>query len=137
MSNPVALVVGAGPGVGSALARRYGAAGYDVGLVRRDARALEELGRSLQEEGITAGWCPADVADPASLTAAIERLAGAEVIRPLTARTRNQIWGTGDLLDELHDLGVRIGARSAELLAAPGGAGERSTALQAAAIREG
>lgn len=56
---------------------------------------------------------------------AIERLAGADVIRPLTTRTRNQIWGTGDLLDELHDLGVRIGARSAELLAAPGsGSGE-------------
>lgn len=68
---------------------------------------------------------------------AIERLAGAEVIRPLTTRTRNQIWGTGDLLDELHDLGVRIGARSAELLAAPGGAaggGGRSTVLQAAAL---
>ena len=66
---------------------------------------------------------------------AIERLAGAEVIRPLTARTRNQIWGTGDLLDELHDLGVRIGARSAELLATPGGAAdERSTVLQAAAV---
>jgi Fic family protein len=47
---------------------------------------------------------------------AIERLADAEVIRTLTARTRNQIWGTSDLLDELHDLGVRIGARSGELL---------------------
>lgn len=47
---------------------------------------------------------------------AIERLAAAEVIRPLTARTRNQIWGTGDVLDELHDLGVRIAARSGELL---------------------
>lgn len=66
---------------------------------------------------------------------AIERLATAEVIRPLTDRTRNQIWGTGDLLDELHDLGVRIGARSAELLAAPAGVTElRSTVLQAAAL---
>jgi Fic family protein len=66
---------------------------------------------------------------------AIERLAGVEVIRPLTARTRNQIWGTGDLLDELHDLGVRIGARSAELSAAPvTAAGGRSTVLQAAAL---
>ncbi|MGK2876711.1 MAG: hypothetical protein ACSLEW_13920, partial [Nocardioides sp.] len=56
---------------------------------------------------------------------AIERLASAEVIRPLTDRTRNQIWGTADLLDELHDLGVRIGARSAELSTAPAGATER------------
>lgn len=66
---------------------------------------------------------------------AIERLAGAEVIRPLTARTRNQIWGTGDLLDELHDLGVRIGARAGELSAPPGAvAAGRSTVLQAAAL---
>ena len=67
---------------------------------------------------------------------AIERLAGAEVIRPLTTRTRNQIWGTGDLLDELHDLGVRIGARAGELSAPPGAAAAgRSTVLQAAALR--
>jgi hypothetical protein len=75
---------------------------------------------------------------------AIERLAGAEVIRPLTTRTRNQIWGTGDLLDELHDPGVRIGARSAELLAATrrrrrsalddaAGSGNRREAVNAAA----
>ncbi|WP_238997774.1 Fic family protein [Nocardioides limicola] len=43
---------------------------------------------------------------------AIDRLAGAGVIRPLTTRTRNQIWGTSDLLDELEDLGERIAARS-------------------------
>lgn len=54
---------------------------------------------------------------------AVERLATANVIRPLTTRTRSQIWGTGDLLDELHDLGVRIGARSSELLASPSGRG--------------
>jgi NAD(P)-dependent dehydrogenase (short-subunit alcohol dehydrogenase family) len=76
VSNPVVLVIGAGPGVGAALARRYGAAGYDVGLVRRNPAALEELGRSLQADGVTAGWTTADVGDPASLTAAVERLAG-------------------------------------------------------------
>ncbi|MDR7254932.1 Fic family protein [Nocardioides sp. BE266] len=70
----------------------------------------------------------------ASTYRAIERLADTEVIRPLTDRTRNQIWGTGDLLDELHDLGVRIGARSGELLAPPGGAPARSTVLQAATL---
>lgn len=67
---------------------------------------------------------------------AIDRLAEADVIRPLTSRTRNQIWGTGDLLDELHDLGVRIGARSSELLNPPSGTNTRprSTLLQAAAL---
>ena len=48
----------------------------------------------------------------ASAYRAIDRLATAGVIRPLTNRTRNQIWGAGDLLDELEDLGVRIATRA-------------------------
>lgn len=40
---------------------------------------------------------------------AIDRLVGAEVIRPLTDRKRNQIWGVTDMLDELDDLALRIG----------------------------
>lgn len=39
---------------------------------------------------------------------AIERLHSAGVLRPLTDRKRNQIWGAGLVLDELDDLGVRI-----------------------------
>jgi NAD(P)-dependent dehydrogenase (short-subunit alcohol dehydrogenase family) len=122
VSNPVALVVGAGPGVGGALARRYGAAGYDVGLVRRDARALEELGRSLQEEGVTAGWCPADVADPASLTAAIERLAGhterVDVLHfnPSAFRAKDPLGLTVPEL--LEDVAVGVGALLAAVQAA-------------------
>lgn len=45
-----------------------------------------------------------------SVYSAIERLHVAGVIRPLTNRTRNQIWGAADLLDELDDLSLRIGA---------------------------
>lgn len=44
--------------------------------------------------------------------AGISRLHEAGVIRPLTSRTRNQIWGTVALLDELGDLGLRIGIRA-------------------------
>ncbi|CAN0433069.1 unnamed protein product, partial [Phaeothamnion confervicola] len=69
---------------------------------------------------------------------AIERLANAGVIRPLTSRTRNQIWGTGDLLDELEDLGVRIGARSAEILSPtnqPAVAPERSPQQRSAVLQ--
>lgn len=49
-----------------------------------------------------------------SIYAAIERLHDAEVIRPLTQRTKNQVWGASDLLDELDDLSMRIGARARE-----------------------
>ncbi|MFC8801143.1 Fic family protein [Promicromonospora sp. NPDC057138] len=44
--------------------------------------------------------------------AAISRLHDAGIIRPLTDRTRNQVWGTVALLDELGDLGLRIGTRA-------------------------
>lgn len=47
-----------------------------------------------------------------SAYAAVERLAAAEVLRPLSARQRNQIWGAGAILDELDDLGVRIAERA-------------------------
>lgn len=43
---------------------------------------------------------------------AVERLVAAGVVRPLTRRRRDQVWGAGALLDELDDLGVRIGARA-------------------------
>ncbi|UUW87944.1 Fic family protein [Nocardioides sp. WV_118_6] len=43
---------------------------------------------------------------------AVERLVAAGVVRPLTQRKRNQVWGAGALLDELDDLGVRIGVRA-------------------------
>lgn len=46
-----------------------------------------------------------------SVYAAITRLHEAGVIRPLTNRTRNQIWVASALAEELDDLGVRIAAR--------------------------
>ncbi|QKT07133.1 Fic family protein [Gordonia sp. X0973] len=45
---------------------------------------------------------------PTSTYAAIERLHDADVIRPLTSRKRDQVWGAGLVLDELEALGARI-----------------------------
>jgi Fic family protein len=45
---------------------------------------------------------------PSSVYAGIERLRAAGILRPLTDRTRNQVWGAVDVLDELEDLGARI-----------------------------
>ena len=39
---------------------------------------------------------------------AIDRLVDREVMRPLTDRKRNQIWGVTDMLNELDDLALRI-----------------------------
>ena len=76
MSNPVIVVVGAGPGLGASVARRFGREGYDVALLSRDAEQLEELGTTLQTEGITTGWTALDVTDDAALREAISRFAG-------------------------------------------------------------
>lgn len=74
MSNPVILVVGAGPGLGSAVARRFGREGYDAALIGRDADRLHELGTTLQGEGVTTGWAAADITDAPAFTAAVTRL---------------------------------------------------------------
>jgi Fic family protein len=47
-----------------------------------------------------------------SVYGGISRLQEAEVIRPLTSRTRNQVWVAASLAAELDDLGVRIAARA-------------------------
>ena len=69
----VAVVVGAGPGVGASVARGLGRSGYDVALVARTPTTLERLGQELQLAGVTAGWTPLDVTDEPALTAAITR----------------------------------------------------------------
>jgi Fic family protein len=47
-----------------------------------------------------------------SVFAAITRLHDAGILRPLTSRKRDQIWGASSILDELDDLSIRI-ARAA------------------------
>lgn len=134
MSNPVVLVIGAGPGVSGALARRYGAAGYDVGLVRRDPSALEEMARALQADGVTTGWAAADVADPASLRAAVERFGEhtgrVDVLHfnPSAFRAKDPLQLT--VAELLEDVAVGVGALLTAVQAARPfmGAGGRITA---------
>ncbi len=74
MSAPVLLVVGAGPGIGAAVARRFGRAGYDVALLARGQERLMALARTLEGLGITARWAGADITDPQSLTETVTAL---------------------------------------------------------------
>jgi NAD(P)-dependent dehydrogenase (short-subunit alcohol dehydrogenase family) len=76
MANPVIVVLGAGPGVGGAVARRFGKAGYHPALISRDPAQLQELGEQLQTEGVTTGWTALDLTEPAALTEAIQRFGG-------------------------------------------------------------
>jgi NADP-dependent 3-hydroxy acid dehydrogenase YdfG len=69
------VIVGAGPNLGLAVARRFGREGMDVGLVARNAGKLEELAAGLNGEGITAEFEAVDIRDSEALGAAIRSLA--------------------------------------------------------------
>lgn len=71
---PHLLVVGAGPGISAATARRLGADGYAVGLVGRRQGALAGLGAELRQSVPHVEWAGADAADPRSLRVAVEAL---------------------------------------------------------------
>ena len=49
MSKPVAVVVGVGPGLGSALARRFAKAGMAVAVARRNPERLAELAEEIEK----------------------------------------------------------------------------------------
>ena len=51
---PTIAIVGAGPGMGLAIARTFGARGFDVALIARTRSKLDSLKEQLAKEGITA-----------------------------------------------------------------------------------
>ena len=72
---PTIAIIGAGPGLGAAVARRFGAEGFSVALISRDRTKLAALAAGLEATGVVARGYPADVRDPASLEAALTRAA--------------------------------------------------------------
>jgi len=92
------VVVGFGPGISNAVAEKFGAAGFSVALVGRNAQRLGEGVSALHAKGITALACPADAADPAAIRAAIGKARAA--FGPITAIHWNAYGGAeaGDLL---------------------------------------
>jgi short-subunit dehydrogenase len=86
------VIIGAGPNLGMAVARRFGREGMAVGLISRDAAKLEGLVEELRGEGLTADFEAADIRDAEGLAGAItalaDRLGPVEVLEysPLPAR---------------------------------------------------
>jgi short-subunit dehydrogenase len=72
------LLVGAGPGLGSAVARRFAAGGYRVTLVARSADRLDELAHSLADTGAEINTVTADASNPDDLRARMTALYGHE-----------------------------------------------------------
>lgn len=69
----VAVVVGAGPGLGSALARRF-SAGYDVALVARSAGVIDEIAQELNASGTKAQAIRSDATQPEDVSRAHEKI---------------------------------------------------------------
>lgn len=73
MSNVIA-VFGAGPGLGSSVARRFGREGFRVALVARRRQRLDALVEDLAEDGIEAAGFTADLSRPADVPALIANI---------------------------------------------------------------
>jgi NADP-dependent 3-hydroxy acid dehydrogenase YdfG len=71
-----AVIVGAGPGIGTSVARRFGQAGMRVGLVARTAASIESARAALAEAGVNAVGAMADAAQGTQVTAALDALTG-------------------------------------------------------------
>jgi NADP-dependent 3-hydroxy acid dehydrogenase YdfG len=68
--DQVVVVTGASSGVGRACARAFGARGARVGLIARNAEALEAAAAEIRQAGGEALVCPLDVADAEAVEAA-------------------------------------------------------------------
>src|SRR5205807_59418 len=73
MSKTIA-VIGAGAGLGQAVARRFGREGFGVALVARTAARVGALADELCGEGIDAAAFPCDVADRPALAGTIDAI---------------------------------------------------------------
>jgi NAD(P)-dependent dehydrogenase (short-subunit alcohol dehydrogenase family) len=92
------VVVGFGPGISTAVAEKFGAAGFSVALVARNEERLAAGVAALKSKAITAASFPADAGDPAAIRAALQK-ASAE-LGPITVIHWNAYGGgeTGDLV---------------------------------------
>jgi short-subunit dehydrogenase len=68
------LLVGAGPGLGTAVARRFAGAGYRVTLMARSTDSLGDLADSLADTGARIDTVAADASDPEGLRALVAAL---------------------------------------------------------------
>jgi len=90
------IIVGAGPGVSTAVAEKFGAEGFSVALIARNRQRLDSAVEALGHKGITASAFPADAADPTGLRSAIDSVRAQ--LRPISILHWN-VFGGGEAGD--------------------------------------
>jgi NADP-dependent 3-hydroxy acid dehydrogenase YdfG len=96
MPNTI-VVCGYGPGISAAVARKFGAQGYQVALVGRTAARVEAGAASLREAGVQAKAFTCDLGDPAAVTQMLDAVR--EQLGPVHTLYWNAYGnGAGDLL---------------------------------------
>ncbi|HCG00249.1 MAG TPA: short-chain dehydrogenase [Chloroflexi bacterium] len=75
MHKRTCVVVGIGPGIGLALAKRFGGQGFQIGMLARNAERLNAYVEELSAEGIEAHGFRADASDSHSLRSALDAVA--------------------------------------------------------------
>lgn len=90
------LLVGAGPGLGLAVARRFAIEGYGVTLVARSSDRLTELAQALGDTGAQINTVEADVGDSETLRARMTALYGIDGAPGVVIY--NAVMGTPDQL---------------------------------------
>src|SRR5438067_737311 len=68
----VAIVVGVGPGLGAALARRFARGGHPVALVARSRDFIDPLAAEIEAAGVRALALTADIGDAGQVARAFE-----------------------------------------------------------------
>lgn len=68
------VVIGAGPGVGLAIAERFGKEGYNIALLARNVEKLNRLKDDLLKKGIQAASFQTDILDREQLTRSLQEV---------------------------------------------------------------
>ncbi|PRZ16080.1 SDR family oxidoreductase [Nesterenkonia sandarakina] len=66
-------LIGAGRGLGAAVARRFGREGFNLALISRSQERVDAFAEELNAEGFTAKGFQANVRDTRSLTEALDK----------------------------------------------------------------
>jgi NAD(P)-dependent dehydrogenase (short-subunit alcohol dehydrogenase family) len=123
MSNSI-MIIGTGPAIGRAVAKKFGKAGWSIVLTARNSDRLAGEVAALSAEGVTVHAVPADATDPVALRAAIaegDRLSGGlTVVHFNAAVVRKQDLFSMTDADVTSDLAINVAAGLHTIRAAVG-----------------